>query len=375
MMTLKKYLLPVKGLLFGWLLTVSSMSLAQVSVQFSPVMGGQSLQNLALTRLTLTSTSSVRLSLTIKVTEVNGAPVVTIKTLPFYTSNGNNQIDRNSFANGLFSFGANYYGNIVRQSGRFPEGEYECCFTEEILDSKDPSILPSYEQCFSYQLQPLTPFLLTFPMDGDIICNKRPSFAWQPPLPLPLDSRFRLILAEVRDKQVPIESITNNEPVINQAALSANTLMFPVNIPELKEGSTYAWQVSIYSNLAIIKKSEIWTFTVRCEEDKKIPPADSYRDLKEADNGDYYIADRYLRFSFNNPYSGGKLSYSIECLSDAKNVVKSLPTLQTSSGINKYDLDLSENNSFKSGNEYLLKVYLPNNKQLRLRFIYKNEGE
>lgn len=374
MKAVKNNIIFVKGLLFAWLLTLTMLLSAQVSVQFSPMMGGQSLQNLALTQITLSSSSSARISLTVKVTEISGVPVVTIKTLPFYVSKGTNSINRNSFVNGLFSFGANYYGNMVKQSGKFPEGEYESCFTEEI-ESKDPGILPTYEQCFNYQLQPLTPFLLTFPIDGDFICNKRPSFAWQPPLPLPLDARFRLILTEIKGKQLPIESISNNQPVINQMSLSANTLMYPVNIPDLKEGISYAWQVTIYSNLSIIKKSEIWTFTVKCQEDKKIPPADSYRELKEVDNGDYYIANRYLRFSFYNPYSAGILSYSIECLSDVKNVVKGLPKLQALNGINKYDIDLTDNNSLKAGNEYLLKVYFPNNRQLRLRFIYKNEGE
>lgn len=363
-----------KGILFIWLLALTVLSSAQVSVQFSPLMGGQSLQNLALTQINLTSSSSARMTLTIKVTEISGQPVVTIKTLPFYISKGVNPVERNAFANGLFSFGQNYFGNMVKQSGKFPEGEYECCFVEEI-ESKDPGILPRYEQCFNYQLRPLTPFLLIFPVDEDIICNKRPSFSWQPPLPLPLDAKFRLILTEMKDKQTPIESISNNEPIINQASLTANTLMYPVNIPELKEGVSYAWQVTIYSGLTIIKKSEIWTFTVKCQDDKKIPPGDSYRELKEVDNGDYYIANKYLRFSFYNPYSANILSYTIECLSDVKNVVKGLPKLQSLNGINKYDLDLTDNKSFKVGNEYLLKVYLPNNKQLRLRFIYKNEGE
>lgn len=359
-------------LLFWGMLFAGKIS-AQVSVQFSPMIGGQSLQNLSLTKLTLTSSSSARISLTIKVTEINGSSVVTIRTLPFFISSGVNAIDRASFSSGSFVFGNNFYGNTVKQSGKFPEGEYECCFTEEVTETKDPAILPAYDQCFTYGVQPLTPFLLTYPIDEDQICNKRPSFVWQPPLPLPLDARFRLILTEIKEKQTAIESITNNEPIIDQASLSANTLMYPVNIPELKEGVTYAWQVSIYSNLAILKKSEIWTFTVKCKEDQAIPPADSYRELKEVDNGDYYLATRYLRFSFYNSYAAGNLSYSIECLSDPKNVVKGLPKLQSYSGINRYDLDLSDNNSFKSGNEYLLKVFLPGNKQLKLRFIYKNE--
>jgi hypothetical protein len=53
--------------------------------------------------------------------------------------------------------------------------------------------------------------------------------------------------------------------------------------------------------------------------------------------------------------------------------IKGLPNLKLAPGLNKYDIDLSENKAFKTGKEYLLIVRLSNNRNMRLRFIYKNE--
>jgi hypothetical protein len=369
----------LKKLLYGFLpvllaVTVLSAS-AQVTVQFVPAVYGQDVQGLAFAQLHSTSSSSMRVAVSIRVKEIGGGDVLRLKTTGFVLKPGPNQIDRRAFSNAVFSFSGNYHGGITRQSGKFPEGEYEYCFEVEVLETKDPGVLPLYEQCFMHQLQPLTPLLLINPIDGDELCNKRPDLTWQPPMPLPADARFRVVLAEIKEKQDPIEALTYNQPLINQAEVHINHLPFPVNIPELKEGSRYAWQVTVYSRnqKAILKKSEIWTFTVRCSDAAKEPVADSYRELKDAEDGDFYIAKNFLRFSLNNPYGAGTLAYSIECLSDPSLEVKNLPQLRLSPGLNKYDIDLAGNRSFKDGKEYLLKVYLPNNRQLKLRFIYKHE--
>ncbi len=87
----------------------------------------------------------------------------------------------------------------------------------------------------------------------------------------------------------------------------------------------------------------------------------------------FYIANDYLRFSFINPYAAGDLNYSIISLSDPSASIKGLPKLKMSAGLNRYDLNLTENRFFKDDQEYLLKVGLPNNRMLTLRFIYKNE--
>lgn len=353
------------------LLSISFKSKAQVSVSFSPAMYGQNLEGLAFAQIVNSIQFDIEVAITIKVNEVGGADVLTIRTQPFWIRQGVSVIDRKAFANGRFIFANTNSGTMVKQSGKFGEGEYEYCFEVEILNSKGNVPLGTYEQCFIHQLQPLTPLLLINPVDGDELCNKRPDFIWQPPMPLPVNAKFRILLAEVKEKQDIVEAVAFNQPIINQANIRTNNLFYPANIPDLKEGHTYAWQVSVYVDQTILKKSEVWMFTVKCKEEIKKADGESYRDLKETDDGNYYLANQYLRFSFNNPYNKGLLNYSIESISEPGSKVKDLPKLELNTGINKYELNFIENDSMKPGKEYLLKVNLPN-RQLRLRFIYKN---
>lgn len=303
--------------------------------------------------------------------EVSGIEVVTIKTAPFIIRQGVNSIDRKAFANAQFSFAGNSYGKAVKQSGNLPEAEYDYCFEVEVYETKDLSLPRFSEQCFTYAVQPLTPLLLINPIDEDELCIK-PNFIWQPPMPLPQDARFKLILVEMQEKQDVIEAISFNTPIINQLDIRTNTLFYPPNAPALKEDQKYAWQVWVYDKNTILKKSEIWTFTVRCSEKGATPSTDSYRELKETIDGNFYATSQLLRFSFTNPYRAEKqLRYTIDCLSDPSIKIKKLPELTLATGLNKFEIDLSEFNSFKENKEYLLTVFLADNRQLKLRFLYK----
>jgi hypothetical protein len=352
---------------------VSSIARGQIIVTFSPTIYGQSLDGLVYAQIINTSGMGLRVIETISIRDVSGGNVVSIKTAPFILSQGTNFISKAAFTNGKFSFSNSYSGNFLSQTGKLPEGEFEYCFQTEIIGDKPDQVPPFYENCFILQLQPMTPLLLIDPVDEDKICNKRPNLLWQLPAPLPVDAKCRVVLTEKKEKQDIAEAIAFNLPVLNQGNIFGNILQYPPGAPDLKEGHTYAWQVTVYSAKTILKKSEIWTFTVSCQEEQKLPAGDSYRELKEIDDGNFYIANKVLRFSFNNPYSKGKLDYSIESLSKPQSTIKRLPSLKMEPGLNKYELDFSENNSLKAGQEYLLTVRLANNRELRLRFIYQTE--
>ena len=353
---------------------VSLASSGQLNIVYTPAAFGQSLEGLTTTQFINTAQNWQKVRLSIKVRETNtSSDVVTIDLPNFLIPPGASPMDRSAFSKSRFTFSANYYGSTTRQTGKFPEGEYEYCFVAELIDSKDGNILSVHEQCFVAKMEPTTPLLLLDPIEGDQFCNKRPNFVWQPPMPLGPEARFRLILVERKEKQDLTEAIAFNQPIVNQPNLRSNNLLYPFNVPELKEGHHYAWQVTVYSDKTILKRSEIWEFTIQCL-DRPIPiQTESYREVKANEDGNFYVADKYLRFAVNNPYSGGPLLYTIECLSDPKMKVKDLPELYLNTGINKYDIDFSDNTTLKSGKEYLLKLTLPNKEQLRLRFIYKNE--
>lgn len=346
---------------------------AQITVNFMPSVSGQSIDGLVNGQIMSSSPSYANVMLTIRVREISHSEMLVIKTAPFKIQQGVNAFNRTAFSNARFSFADNSYGNSLRQSGKFMEGEYEYCFEIDVIESKDNSLSKHFEQCFVQNVQPLTPLLLVNPADKDQSCNKRPSFIWQPPMPLSANARFRLILTELKEKQDAIEAISYNAPVINQQEIYTNTLIFPFNAPDLQEGKTYVWQIIMYENKVISKRSELWTFSVKCRESTPSVSDESYREVKDLDDGNFFVANKHLRFYFSNPYQSGELTYSIECLSDAKAVVKNLPKLVLLPGLNKYVLDLTENNSLKENKEYLLKVFLTNNRILRLRFIYKNE--
>lgn len=353
----------------SWFLAVSGK--AQIVINFNAAIYGQNLEGLSFAQIINSSNETVTVKITIRVRESTAGNVLTgiIYSVPI--RQGINTIDRAAFANGRFSFGNNNYGLMLSQSGKFPEGEYEYCIEVEITQSKVRWPVQIFENCFFQHIQPLTPLLLINPVDGDEDCNKRPDFVWQPPLPLPVNAKFRLVLTELKDKQDIIQAITYNHPLINQGNIPSGQLRYPANAPSLLEGKTYVWQVIVYTDKIILKKSEIWTYKIKCEEEKKETTGNSYRELKETDDGNFYIADKVLSFSFTNPYSEGPLVYTISSLADPEETLKGFPRLKMSSGLNKYDLDLSENKGLKEEQEYLLKIKLINGRELRLRFIYK----
>ena len=346
---------------------------AQVTVNFSPAVYGQTLEGLAYAQIINNYSVPLVANVSINVRGSNGGNVVSIKIPSFPLRPGVNEISRAAFGNAKFSFGNTNAGLTVSQTSRFPEGEYEYCYEVDISESKAPSLPPVFENCFTHQLQPRTPLLLINPINEDVFCNKRPQFIWQPPLPLPPSARYRLVLAPVKDRQDIVEAITFNPPLVNQSNIAGSSLFYPANAPELKEGQTYAWQVIVYVAKTILSRSEVWTFTCKCNEDRKDTLTDSYRELKETTDGNFYFANGYLRFSFVNPYAAGDLNYTIVSMAAPGSPIKQLPNLKAAAGLNKYSIDLTENGAFKDGQEYLLRVNLPNNRRLILRFIYKTE--
>lgn len=343
---------------------------AQIAINFTPAIYGQTIEGLSFVQLINQSVLPTRVMVTIKVRQ-NLSSLVVIKTPAILLQQGINTINRRIFAGSSLAFGNSPYADQLKQTGKFPDGEYEYCYEVAVLNDKNQTVGEVYENCFDYKLEPLTPLILINPVDEDEICNTRPNLVWQPPIPMVNNARFRVILTEILSKQSPSEAIAYNVPIINQMNIMGNTLYYPPVAQDLSKDKKYVWQVTVYSGKTILTKSEIWSFKIKCAEEKQNTDADSYREIKEYQDGGFYIANQILRFSFNNFYQTQKLNYSITDLEHAVESIKNLPPLTAETGVNKYNIDLSDIKSFKDGHQYLLKVKTSDNKELQLRFIYK----
>ncbi len=343
---------------------------AQVSFNFNPLFG-QSIEGLSTVQIM--NSYNQDLSCKVTITIRKQYEIVQIVTPVFILRPGMNMVDKVAFSKAQFLFGENTEAFTLRHTGKLLEGEYEYCFEADISESKIQSLPPIYENCFVHIIQPLTPLLLIDPADGDKVCNKRPNFLWQPPIPMPVNALFRIMVTKVNEGQDIAEAIAFNLPYIKVENIVANNLFYPANLPDLIEGGRYAWQVIIYSQQTIIKKSEIWEFTVSCDEKNPVVESDSFRQLKETLDGSIYYAYGKLKFAFYNPYGSGKLAYTISSLTEQKKEIKNLPELEIKPGENYLEIDLWEYNVFKLNHEYVIKIRLANNRIMQLRFIYKEK--
>ena len=342
----------------------------QMKFHFVPEVNGRTVDGLSAFMVQNLNTSRYegQVSISVRETSLN-LPVLTILTPVSTFATGNSPFPVTLFRNSTFHFAGNAFGSLVNQTRNFPPGEYSFCFR---FMPSDKTSNDDFEDCFDAMVQPLLPISLLLPADLDTICQKRPLLSWQPPMPYYNNMRFRLLLTEKRDGESASASILKHAPLLLLDQISGVAVNYPASYPELKEGKTYCWQVAAYQSGLIISTSEIWEFTVQCKEAASPVSNDSYRELKVLSAGNYYIANRFLKFAFANNYNVTRLSYTIYDLSEGRKPIKDLPLVKLTNGINKIDIDLSELD-LVPGKQYLLKVSPFGESPIEIKFVYQDK--
>ncbi len=344
---------------------------AQLLFNFVPEVYARTIDGLSSFQVHNASTTKFIGQISIQVTDKNTRqPVVSILTGSATFNPGMNSMPKSAYMSSVFHFSATKTGRLVNQTRTFPPGEYSFCFS---FLPADKSLTDNFENCFESFVQPLVPVSLIYPGDKDTICQKRPVLNWQPPLPLQPGMKYRLMLVE-KGERAAVEAMLKRAPLLLLDNITSTTINYPFSHPELVEGKTYSWQVGAYTDGLLVSTSEIWEFTVQCKDPVMPDPGGSYRELKLIANGNYYYANRFLRFSFLNNYGPTVLRYSILDIKNGLKEITDLPKVAIKPGRNNIDIDLTDI-GLKDGAEYLLRVYPFNEEPVQVRFIYKETSE
>lgn len=353
--------------LFIYLTVCSVVLRAQLFFSFQPGLYGRTVDGLGVFQLQNLGNQRLEGRIFITVTESRSqSSVVTIMTPVYIINQGMSQFPKTVFNSSAFRFASNPFGAISSQTRHFIPGEYSFCFK---FIPTDKQLQNEYENCFDSVIEPQVPMSLLSPDHLDTGCQKRPVLSWQPPLPFYPGTRFRLLLTE-KKKGGALENLLMNNPLLLLDNISSSAVTYPSINPPLQEGKTYCWQVIAYENGVITSRSEIWEFTVQCKEIPVTPVPDSYRELKLLINGNYYVTNHLLRFSFQNNYHIKKLRYEILDIEKGNEKVKSVPEVRIQPGLNKIDIDLGAL-ELSPGRHYILKVFPFNEVPVEVRFVYQ----
>ena len=344
--------------------------LAQVSFVFTPELNGRTLNGLFTAQLMNNSSEIYTGTIKIIVREANNRIVVQAQTGSILIKPGLNTMQLLSQRTKMM-FGNNSVASITAQTGRFPENDYEYCFGFDGSNTKQGNADQFFENCFNYSIQSLIPLSLLYPEDQEEICNTRPDFTWQPQMPLLSSCRYRLLLAEQKEKQTAADAILNNMPVLYEENISAVMLSYPPAAAALEVNKKYAWQVTAYDRNTMISKSELYSFSTHCNNATPDSSRDSYRQPGITLNGSYYLTGNMLRFSLLNTYAATKLQYSITDFADPGKEIGNLPLIKLQPGLNKVDLEMEDINGLKPGRMYLLRIKNIGNSILYLQFLYQ----
>ena len=367
-MAMKKYL-KMKFLLAAMLLHVCLY--AQVNFIFNANAYGRDMRGLSTVQLINTSTQTYTGNLEVEVRNLSGSgTIVKVFIQGVNVSPGNNIMPPSKFGTAAVSYAGSSEGNYLRQTSMMPEGELEYCFKFTVTSKNNANEV--YENCFTGTNILSTPLQLVTPDNGERSCERRPRFTWQPPMPLTPGMSYTLKLVEVKNGQSQSEALLVNTPVIFQANIKGFLLPYPSGSPDLKENTTYAWQV-IANDRGRQSVSEVWEFAIQCT--KEDIQTGSFRELKAEDDGGFLSTGSALRFALDNPYIQGPLKYSITDLQSPDRKIKGLPAIELQKGSNNIFIDLNKVSGIEDGNEYLLTVILPDGKKVTVRFKYDDNNE
>lgn len=345
---------------------LASAVFGQSTVQFIPELYGRNVDGLLKCN---TINTGVKLSaiLSITVTERKGGTICVVRTPEFTILPGSNPVPFAAVRAAAVQFSGSAGGRLNSLNRAFDQGDYDYCFT---LSYPHADLLPT-EQCFNYVLAPFAELNLIDPYDKDKICDQRPLLTWQPLIPGIPGSFYQLVLSEIKTGQNPTEALNYNLPVINQSHIIAPILPYPSIAPQLVKGKKYAWQVTAYKDQTVLNRSEIWEFTVDCQDSVKKAADDGYRNIEDLSKGNYYIATGLLKFALVNPYQAQNLNYEIRSINNPEKKIKGLPKIKLQTGHNQINIDLGMARGMNDQQYYILKVWIPGGMVKSLRFLYE----
>lgn len=289
-----------------------------------------------------------KLNLSLK-NRITGEDVLTAATGFFKVSPGAVQLNENS----LNPIQYNYLspGMDTKLQGLLSVGAYIACYTLTGISGKEEFT----QNCFEFDVEPLSPPLLAFPADSARTDAQPFQFIWMPPTPSGMFNRlhYEIMITQVKENQKAEEAIQQNIPFYTEGNLMSPTLSYSGNNLSFEKDKWYVWQIIARDGNFYAAKSEAWVFkTTSPSVDRIILDQAPFLKMKKNNSEKGIASNGLLKFSYINETTDSIATVDITDLSGDKKNVQFIISLHAGENLVEYNvgknLRLNEGKIYKA---------------------------
>lgn len=218
--------------------------------------------------LNIYSSQEVEVVLSAEIKKENYGQVVALTSRPMVLKKGMNLLSRHVAATAFYQFYPSGIADYYTANRTLPSGSYTLCIKiscfQPDCSGQGPGFIGSdVNYCNNFQLQVPTPLLLNTPANAAVISDNTPLLTWIPPSPVSPEVTYTLRLVQLQEGQGRLDAIQRNVPLVEAEWLKNIQLNYPMDLPPLEYGSSYAWEVRAVAFREEVAKSEVWEFTLK----------------------------------------------------------------------------------------------------------------
>lgn len=291
-----------------------------------------------------------KLNLSLK-DRITGQEVLTAATGFFKISAGALQLNENN----LNPIQYNYISSGIdtKLQGLLPVGAYTACYTLTEASGK----VEFAENCFEFDVEPLSPPLLAFPADSSQSDAQPLQFIWMPPTPAGMFNRlhYEILITQINQDQKADEALQQNIPFYTEGGLMNNTLNYSGNNVNFEKDKWYAWQIIARDDNTYAAKSEAWVFRVGSPSVEKIIVNQApFLKMKKNNPEKGMAPNGILKLSYVNETTDSFATISITDLNGDKQSLQFKTPLHA--GENLVQCDVSKKLRLKEGTIYKAQI-------------------
>jgi hypothetical protein len=218
---------------------------------------------------------------------------------------------------------------------------------------------------------PLSPPMLSMPIDKSVIETEYPQFAWMPPVPMQMFNPllYDITVVAIGEGQSPKEAMEFNKPVYSNYNLQFPSEKMATSFEHLEPSKNYAWQVVARSGGNCTAISEVWQFKINAPSIVNLIIDQTPFIKMKKDNPDKGIAPNgILKASYINETTESMVIVQIMDLVSNEKIITQFKTMVTP-GENLIQFDLNKLIKLEEGKVY--KAQIINNRNERWLMLFE----